>query len=115
MADLKYTRGTTFIMTFNYTPPRGGAAGAIALFTVKSEVDNDATDTQDELMAPKNIPMTANSCEIEISPGDINMSHDAGSGYVWDVKVLDVAGKIYPGVSGKFELDVTATNRITAS
>jgi hypothetical protein len=64
-------------------------------------------------MVPKNISMTDNSCVIEIEPDDVGMAHEASGGYVWDIKVLDTDGKIWPAVSGKFKLDVTATNRIT--
>ncbi len=101
-------------MTFNYTPAPGDPDGEKALFTVKTEIDNDITDTENDIMAPKNIDMVDNSCVITISPGDVGMEHEKGSNYVWDVKVLDEDGNIYPAVSGKFSLDVTATNRITA-
>ncbi|MES2367824.1 MAG: hypothetical protein V4563_18245 [Pseudomonadota bacterium] len=114
MADLSYVRGTTYSMTFNYTPPEGAANGATALFSVKTELDNDITDTTNEIMAPKNVAMTDNSCVITIDPSDVSMSHDPARNYVWDIKVLDSEGNIYPAVSGKFKLDVTATNRITA-
>lgn len=113
MANLEYTRGTTYKMTFNYTPPEGAPDGATALFTVKTEIDNDATDLQNDILTPKNVAMTDNSCEITIEPGDVGMAHEKGSNYVWDIKVLDADGNIYPAVSGKFKLDVTATNRIT--
>lgn len=114
MAKLNYVRGTTYNMTFNYTPPEGAAAGATALFTVKTEIDNDITDMTNDIMTPKNVPMTDNSCVITIDPADVGMSHDASNGYVWDIKVIDADGNIYPAVSGKFGLDVTATNRISA-
>lgn len=114
MANLEYVRGTTYIMTFNYTPPEGAPDGETALFTVKTEIDNDLTDTENDILAPKNVPMTDNSCEITIEPGDVGMAHDPGRNYVWDIKVIDAGGNIYPAVSGKFKLDVTATNRITA-
>lgn len=114
MADLAYVRGTTFSMTFNYTPKDGNADGATALFTVKTEIDNDITDLENDILVPKNVAMTDNSCVITIDPGDVGMSHDPGSNYVWDIKVIDDDGKIFPAVSGNFELDVTATNRITA-
>lgn len=100
-------------MTFNYTPAPGDPAGATALFTVKTEIDNDITDLQNDILTPKNVAMTDNSCVITIAPGDVGMAHEKGSGYVWDIKVLDAGGNIYPAVSGKFKLDVTATNRIT--
>jgi hypothetical protein len=112
MATLEYTRGTTYKMTFNYTPPDGAPDGATALFTVKTEIDDDITDTTNELVK-KNVGMTDNSCEITIAPGDISMSFDKGGNYVWDIKVIDADDNIYPAVSGKFKLDVTATNRIT--
>jgi hypothetical protein len=114
MANLEYVRGTTYSMTFNYTPPTGAPDGQTALFTVKTEIDNDITDLQNDIMTPKNVAMTDNSCVIEIAPGDVGMSHDPGRNYVWDIKVIDTDGNIYPAVSGKFKLDVTATNRITA-
>jgi len=114
MADLAYVRGTTYKMTFNYTPPEGAPDGDTALFTVKTEIDNDLTDLQNDILTPKNVAMTDNSCEITIAPGDVGMAHDPGRNYVWDIKVLDADGNIYPAVSGKFKLDVTATNRITA-
>lgn len=114
MANLNYVRGTTYSMTFNYTPPTGAADGATALFTVKTEIDNDITDITNDIMAPKNVPMTDNSCVITINPGDVGMTHEKAGNYVWDIKVLDADGHIYPAVSGKFGLDVTATNRITA-
>lgn len=113
MADLAYVRGTTFKMTFNYTPAPGDPDGATALFTVKTELDNDITDLQNDILVPKNVAMTANSCVITIAPGDVGMVHEKGRNYVWDIKVLDDGGNIYPAVSGKFKLDVTATNRIT--
>lgn len=114
MANLEYVRGTSYSMTFNYTPPEGAPDGQTALFTVKTEIDNDITDTQNDIMAPKNVSMTDNSCVIEIEPGDVGMDHEPGRNYVWDIKVIDADGNIYPAVSGKFKLDVTATNRITA-
>jgi hypothetical protein len=113
MAQLSYVRGTTYKMTFNYTPPVGAPDGVIALFTVKTEIDNDATDLQNDILTPKNVAMSNNSCVITIAPGDIGMAHDKGGNYVWDIKILDADGNIYPAVSGKFKLDVTATNRIT--
>lgn len=113
MADLEYTRGTTYKFTFNYTPAPGDPDGATALFTVKTEIDNDITDLQKDILIPKNIAMTANSCQITIAPGDVGMEHEKSGGYVWDIKVLDEDDQIYPAVSGKFKLDVTATNRIT--
>lgn len=114
MATLSYVRGTTYKMTFNYTPADGAPDGATALFTVKTEIDNDITDTENDILTPKNVAMTDNSCEIEIEPGDVGMTHDPARNYVWDIKVIDEDGNIYPAVSGKFQLDVTATNRITA-
>ena len=114
MADLSYVRGTTYKMTFNYTPPTGAPDGAKALFTVKTEIDNDITDLENDILVPKNVTMTDNSCEITINPGDVGMAHEKGGGYVWDIKVLDEDDNVYPAVSGKFRLDVTATNRITA-
>lgn len=113
MADLAYVRGTTCKFTFNYTPAPGDPDGETVLFTVKTEIDNDITDLQNDILVPKNIAMTANSCVVEIAPGDVGMAHEKGGGYVWDIKVLDADGNIYPAVSGKFKLDVTATNRIT--
>jgi len=113
MATLSYVRGTTYKMTFNYTPPEGAPDGATALFTVKTEIDNDATDTTNEIVK-KNVAMTSNSCEIEIAPGDVSVTHDPAKNYVWDIKVIDADDNVYPTVSGKFQLDVTATNRITA-
>lgn len=113
MATLSYVRGTTYKMTFNYTPPEGTPDGATALFTVKTEIDNDATDTTNEIVK-KNVSMTDNSCTISIDPGDVAVTFDPAKNYVWDIKVIDADGNIYPAVSGKFQLDVTATNRITA-
>lgn len=115
MAKLSYVRGTTFNMTLNYTPKTGNANGATALFTVKTQIDDDITDTVNAVMPKKNIAMTDNSCIITIAPGDVPDTIEPSKGYVFDVKVLDADNKIYPAVSGKFELDVTATNRITAS
>lgn len=112
MADLEYNRGTTFNITLDYTPPVGAPDGATALFTVKTEIDNDLTDLVNDIMAPKNVAMTDNSCVIAIAPGDVGMAHEKGSNYVWDIKVLDDDGNIYLAVSGKFKLDVTATNRV---
>lgn len=114
MATFEYTRGTTFKTTFNYTPAPGDPDGETVLFTVKTELDNDITDLQNDILVPKNIAMTDNSCVITIEPGDVGMGVEKGSNYVWDIKVLDADGNIYPAVSGKFKLDVTATNRITA-
>ncbi len=113
MAKFSYTRGTTYNTTFNYTPPEGAPDGATALFTVKTEIDNDITDTENDIVK-KDVPMTDNSCVIKLEPDDIGMEHEAGAGYTWDIKVLDADGDIWPAVSGEFELDVTATNRITA-
>lgn len=113
MADLSYVRGTTYKITFNYTPAPGDPDGETALFTVKTEIDNDITDLENDILVPKNIAMTDNSCVIEIEPDDVGMSHDKASNYVWDIKVLDEDGNIYPATSGRFALDVTATNRIT--
>jgi hypothetical protein len=113
-AEIEYVRGTTFQFTFNYTPPTGGADGATALFTVKTEIDNDITDLENDILVPKNVAMSGNTCNIEIAPGDVGMAHDPSGSYVWDLRVLDEDGKIYPCLAGKFKLDVTATNRITA-
>lgn len=114
MAKLSYVRGTTYNMTFNYTPPVGGADGATALFTVKTQLDDDTTDTTNAVLTPKNVAMTANSCTITIAPGDVADTVDASKNYVFDIKVIDTAGNIYLATSGTFELNVTATNRITA-
>jgi len=113
VANLNYVRGTTYKMTFNYTPAPGDPDGVTALFTVKTEIDNDITDLVNDIMTPKNVTMTDNSCVIEIAPGDVGMDHDKARNYVWDIKVIDADGNIYPAVSGRFGLDVTATNRIT--
>lgn len=113
MASLAYVRGTTYKMTFNYTPAAGDPDGETALFTVKTEIDNDITDLVNDILVPKDVPMVDNSCVIEIEPDDVGMAIDKGANYVWDIKVLDADGNIYPAVSGKFKLDVTATNRIT--
>ena len=113
MADLAYVRGTTYSFTFNWTPPVGAPAGETALFTVKTELDNDITDLTNDILTPKNIAMTNNSCVITIEAADVGMTHEKGSNYVWDIKVMDTDGKIWPAVSGKFKLNVTATNRIT--
>lgn len=113
MAKLSYVRGTTYTMTFNYTPPTGGANGSKALFTVKTQIDNDSTDLTNAVMAPKNIPMTNNTATITINPGDVADTVPASKNYVYDIKVIDTAGNIYPASSGTFQLDVTATNRIT--
>lgn len=113
MAELEYTRGTTFSMTFNYTPAEGMPDGETALFTVKTEVDNDSTDLVNDILVPKNVAMTDNSCVITINPGDVGMAHEKSSNYVWDIKIIDATDNIYLAVSGKFKLDVTATNRIT--
>lgn len=112
-ATLEYVRGTTLQFTFNYTPAAGGGDGETALFTVKTEVDNDITDLERDILVPKNIAMTNNSCTIEIAPGDVGMEHEASGSYVWDLRVLDENNKIYPCLAGSFKLDVTATNRIT--
>lgn len=113
MADLEYNRGTTYSFTFNYNPPVGAPDAETALFTVKTEIDNDITDLTNNILTPKNVAMTDNSCVITIDPGDVGMAHDPAKNYVWDIKVIDTDGNIYPAVSGKFKLDVTATNRIT--
>ncbi len=113
MARLSYVRGTTYNITFNYNPPVGAPAGATALFTVKTAIDNDITDLENDILVPKNVAMTDNACVITIEPDDVGMSTDKGSNYVWDIKVIDADGNIFPAVSGKFGLDVTATNRIT--
>lgn len=113
MANLEYVRGTTYSMTFNYTPAAGSPDGETALFTVKTELDNDITDLQNDILVPKNVSMVDNSCVITIEPDDVGMAHEKSGSYVWDIKVLDADGNIYPAVSGKFKLDVTATNRIT--
>lgn len=113
MAKISYLRGTTYTMTFNYTPASGEANGATCLFTVKTQVDNDATDTTNAVMSPKNITMTNNTCNIVISPSDVADTIPAAKNYVYDIRVIDGNGKIFPGSSGTFELDVTATNRIS--
>lgn len=112
MAKLSYLRGTTYEWTFNYTPVAGAADGATCLFTVKTEVDDDATDST--AIIKKNITMVNNSCTISIEPGDVDEKYDASKNYVFDMRVIDGGGNIYPALSGKFELDVTATNRISA-
>lgn len=114
MVNLEYNRGTSFRFTFNYMPPEGAPAGETALFTVKTELDNDSTDLVNDILVPKNVAMSNNSCVIELEPDDVGMEHEKGGNYVWDIKVLDADGNIYLAVSGKFKLNVTATNRITA-
>lgn len=111
MAKLSYLRGTTYEWTFNYTPVAGAADGATCLFTLKTEVDDDSTDSA--AIVKKNITMSDNSCTISIDPGDVADTYDASKNYVFDIRVIDGDGNIYPALSGKFELDVTATNRIT--
>ena len=112
-ATLSYIRGTTYNMTFNYTPAPGGANGATALFSAKTKIDDDPTDVTNAIIAPKNVAMTNNSCTITIQPSDVADTVDAANNYVFDIKVLDASGNIYPGVSGIFQLNVTATNRLT--
>lgn len=113
MAKLSYRRGTTYNITYNYTPPTGAPDGAKALFSAKTQIDDDPTDTVNAIMTPKNVVMTNNSCVITIKPNDVADTIDAAKNYFFDIKVLDANGDVWPGVSGTFELDVTATNRLT--
>lgn len=114
MAKLSYTRGTSYSMTFNFTPAPGEADAATCLFTVKTELDDDATDTTNAVLTPKNIAMSNNSCTISIDPSDVADTVEPANNYVYDIRVIDANGKIFDCVHGTFELDRTATNRITA-
>lgn len=100
-------------MAFNYTPAAGEADGITCLFTVKTQIDDDPTDITNAVIAPKNISMVGNACNIEIAPSDVADTVSAANNYFYDIRVIDGNGKIFPGSSGTFELDVTATNRIS--
>lgn len=116
MGKITYNRGTTY--TINFVYQKNGAPssdGIELLFTVKQAVDNDSTDTA--AVIKKNIPMSGSTASIPINPADVSDSFSDGN-YVYDIKIVEAWGPpavIYPGDSGKFILDVTATNRITAS
>lgn len=113
---ITYNRGTTFNITHHYE--KNGipsSAGVTLLFTVKPEIDNDITDAN--AIIKKNVNMSGSTNVITINPADVADTVDDGP-YIYDMKVIEAVGPpatIYPAGSGKFVLDVTATNRITAS
>lgn len=113
--QITYNRGTTFNITHTYK--KNGVPstdGLTLMFTVKQQVDNDATDG--DAIIEKNIAMSGAVNVITIDPADVSMSVEDGF-YVFDLKVIEDTGPpavIYLAASGDFELDVTATNRIVA-
>lgn len=111
MGKITYNRGTTYTLTHVYqingVP---GTTGTKLLFTVKQSVDNDITDSA--AIIQKDITMSGSSNLITIAPGDVSDSASDGN-YVYDIKIIDsVLGTVLAD-SGKFILDVTATNRLT--
>lgn len=115
MGKITYTRGTSYAITHNYTAPQ--YLGATLIFTVKNVPnDDDATDTTNQIMAPKRVSMTGSSFPqstiIQINPGDVPMTIDGGE-YYYSVKVIDVNAKEYIADSGTFTLNVSTTNEIT--
>lgn len=111
MSKITYNRGTTYNITHVYK--KNGVLstdGARLLFTVKSVIDNDLTDAAAIIL--KNIVMSGATNVITLAPGDVGVTVDDGT-YVYDIKVHETGGAIYLADSGRFILDVTATNRIT--
>lgn len=119
MGQITYNRGTTYNITFNYQKDGVPSNDAIAvIFTIKTNADDDSTDSA--ALVQKVISMSGSSVNILLSPSDIADSYPDGK-YVYDLKVVESWGSpptvppvIYLGDSGKFTLDVTATNRITS-
>jgi hypothetical protein len=104
-------RGTNFnlgtVYQINGVP---ATTGVTLLFTVKSEVDDDASDTTN-VVVKKRITMSGSSNVIPLIPTDIGMTWDNGN-YVYDIKVIDSVLGLQLADSGQFKLSVTATNSV---
>lgn len=112
MGKIVYNRGTTYVVTHNYTGP---VIGVTLYFTVKTvEFDSDATDTATAVLTPKNVTMSGTTFPqqtiITITPTDVADTVDPGD-YFYDIKVLDSSGSVYLCDSGTFTLNATPTNR----
>lgn len=115
MGKITYNRGTTYRLTHKYTAPT--YFGENLIFTVKTvENDDDATDTTNIIMTPKEVAMSGSSfpqtTEIVIDPPDVAVTVDPGT-YFYSIKVFDSNGDEYIADSGKFILTAVPTNDIT--
>jgi hypothetical protein len=113
---ITYTRGTTYNITHNYTALT--YLGTYLIFTVKKvQNDSDITDTTNQILAPKIIPINGTTfpqtTTISINPGDIPVTVGPGN-YYYSIKVFDSAGGQYITQSGSFVLKASTTNEITS-
>lgn len=108
-SKITYYRSTAYSFDVTITPPSGLTAQTI-LFTVKTNPDDNATDST--ALIKKNVTMSANKGTIDISPTDISDSVDAQI-LKYSIHIVMSDGKPYPFAAGNFDLKVTTTNRET--
>lgn len=112
MSVITYNRNTNFnIGTIYQVNGVNATTGMVLLFTVKSIVDSDPTDSSAILL--KNLPMSGSQNVISIEPGDIKDTNPPGN-YIFDISVIDSVLGVQPLLSGKFILTATARNRYVA-
>lgn len=117
-SDITYTRGTTYVVTHNYTSQMSPAyLGANLIFTVKTVPnDTDETDLTNAIMTPKVVGMSGSTfpqrTNITINPGDVAVTEQPGKCY-YSVKVIDTSGAEYIVSQGVFNLKAYPTNEIT--
>ena len=108
MAVITYPRGTTFPLTFNYTPLSGMANGATALFTVKP-TQYDVTSNDSTAVFQKRVALTNNTGQDPILPTDVSDTNLPGT-YYYDYKVIDSTGEVFLITTDKFKLTASPTN-----
>lgn len=113
MGKLVYVRGTTYYLTVNYTAPT--YLGATIIFTAKNvQSDSDATDTDNQLFAPKTAAIPGatfpQTVILKISPNDIPVDIEPANNYYYSVKVIDTNGDEYMIDEGAFVLEAYTTN-----
>ncbi len=112
MANLKYNRGTTYTIDFNYQ--RNGVAetliGATVRFTVKDvEYDDNTTDATALIL--KNVTTGDSSGHAVITIDPVDTDDITPGKYYYDIKVEEASGAIYKVDEGRFTIDGSPTNR----
>lgn len=113
MAKLLINRGTNYDRTINYAVDGVATTlvGATVRFTMKSaEYDADTADTSGLIVKNITTGTSAGVAVISIIPTD-TATLTPGP-YFYDIKVQNVAGKIYKIDEGTIILDGSPTNRL---
>lgn len=116
MANLNIDRGTTYVITFNYT--KAGVAttlvGATVRFTMKTTEYSTDTDDSDASLVKNITTGTAGGvATITINPSDTATL--APGKYFYDIKVDEASdgATVYKCVEGTIKLDASPTNRLS--